>query len=134
MRAPHASARRFKAWFNAGVGFVAVALLRLLRLTNRKRMANMAGRLMRAIGPWLPEHRVGRDNLAAAFPDKSPEEIDKILAGAWDNLGRVGAEFAHLDRIKVLDFERGGEADVVYDRISFERFLAVRDSGKPTLI
>jgi KDO2-lipid IV(A) lauroyltransferase len=89
---------------------------------------------MRAVGPWLPEHKVGRANLAAAFPDKSPQEIETILGGVWENLGRVGAEFAHLDRLKVLDFERGGDADVVYDRTSFERFLAIRDSGKPTLV
>lgn len=125
---------RLKRSFNAIIGAIAVALLRLIRLTNRKRMTNLAGRLMRAIGPWLPEHRVGRENLRAAFPDKPAEEIEKILAGVWDNLGRVGAEFAHLDRIKVLDFERGGEADVIYDRTAFERFLAVRNSGKPTLV
>jgi len=123
-----------KAWANAAISVVAVGLLRVIRFVNRKRIANVTGRLMRAIGPWLPEHRVGRENLRAAFPDKSPQEIETILAGVWDNLGRVGAEFAHLDRIKVLDFERGGEADVIYDRISFDRFCAVRDSGKPTLV
>jgi 3-oxoacyl-[acyl-carrier-protein] synthase II len=47
----------------------------------------------------LREHRIGRDNLTAAFPEKSPAEIETILAGVWDNLGRVGAEFAHLDHI-----------------------------------
>jgi KDO2-lipid IV(A) lauroyltransferase len=128
------SARGLKAWFNAAVGFLAVGLLRLIRLIDRKRMANLLGWLMRAIGPWLPEHRVGRDNLVAAFPGKPAKEIEEILAGAWDNLGRVAAEFAHLDRIKVLDFEHGGQADVVYDKIAFERFLAIRDSGKPTLV
>jgi len=126
--------RRVKRAFDAGVGFVAVALLKLLRLTNRQRMANVLGRLMRVVGPWLPEHRVGRANLAAAFPDKSPAEIDAILAGVWDNLGRVAAEFAHLDRLKVLDFERGGDADVVYDRSSYDGFLAIRASGKPSLV
>lgn len=125
---------RLKRTLDAIIGAVAVALLRLIRLTNRKRMANLAGRLMSAIGPWLPEHRVGRDNLRAAFPGKPVDEIEKILAGVWDNLGRVGAEFAHLDRIKVLDFERGGEADVIYDRIAFERFVAVRNAAKPTLV
>jgi Kdo2-lipid IVA lauroyltransferase/acyltransferase len=125
---------RLKRTLDAIIGAVAVALLRLIRLTNRKRMANLAGRLMRAIGPWLPEHRVGRDNLRAAFPGKPVDEIEKILAGVWDNLGRVGAEFAHLDRIKVLDFERGGEADVIYDRTAFERFVAVRNAAKPTLV
>lgn len=126
--------RLLKTWFDAAIGWTAVALLRLLRLIDRKRTANAIGRLMRTIGPWFPEHRIGRENLVAAFPDKSPEEIEVILRGVWENLGRVAAEFAHLDRIKVLDFERGGAADVVYDRIAFERFLAIRDSGKPTLV
>ena len=125
---------RLKAYFNAGIGASAVGLLRLIRLIDRKRMANLLGRLMRAIGPWLPEHRVGRDNLVAAFPGKPAKEIKEILAGVWDNLGRVAAEFAHLDRIKVLDFERGGQADVIYDKTSFERFVAIRDAGKPTLV
>src|SRR5262249_35574376 len=92
------------------------------------------GAIMRAIGPWLPEHRVGRDNLRAAFPDKSPQEIETILSGAWENLGRIAAEFAHLDRLSLLDFDRGGEADVVCDRITSERFVAFRDADKPTLI
>ena len=127
------SGGRAKAWFDAAIGWTAVGLLRLLRFPNRKRMSNLVGRMVRAVGPWFPEHKIGRENLVAAFPDKSPDEIETILRGVWENLGRVGAEFAHLDRMKVLDFERGGEADVVYDRIAFERFLAIRDSGKPTL-
>ena len=126
-------ARRLKAWTDAAIGAVTVAALKLLRRMNRRRMSNFLGRLMRVVGPWLPEHKVGRANLKAAFPDKSAREIDAILAGVWENLGRVGAEFAHLDRMTVLDFERGGAADIVYDRISYERFLAVRDSGKPTI-
>lgn len=125
--------RRLKAWTDAAIGAVTVAALKLLRRMNRRRMSNFLGRLMRIVGPWLPEHKVGRANLKAAFPDKSAQEIDAILAGVWENLGRVGAEFAHLDRMTVLDFERGGEADIVYDQISYERFLAVRDSGKPTI-
>ena len=52
---------------------------------------------MRRVGPWLPEHRIGQANLAAAFPEKSAAEIERILRGVWDNLGRVAAEFAQLD-------------------------------------
>src|SRR5258708_6685823 len=87
-----------KAWANAVIGWLAVALLHAVRLINRKTMANVLGGLLRSVGPWLPEHRVGRDNLVAAFPDKPAEEIEKILRAVWDNLGRVGAEFAHIDR------------------------------------
>ena len=81
--------RALKSAGDRVLGWLTVAALGLLRRLDRKRMANLVGGLMRRVGPWLPEHRIGRDNLAAAFPDKSPQEIEKILAGVWDNLGRV---------------------------------------------
>jgi KDO2-lipid IV(A) lauroyltransferase len=123
---------------NLTAGYAAVGLLKVLRLINRKRMANLTGRVMRTVGPWLREHRTGRANLVAAFPEKTPQDIEAILVGVWDNLGRMAAEFAHLDRITILDLERGGGpadlVDVVYDRISFDRSKAVRDSGKAHLL
>ncbi len=125
--------RRLKAMTDAIAGWGAVALFRLFRLTDRKRTAELLAWLMRKIGPWLPEHRTGQRNLAAAFPDKSAAEIEQILTGVWDNIGRVAIEFVHLDRMQVLDFERPGPADVIYDRISFERFNTIRAAPRATL-
>src|SRR5947208_3328069 len=88
-----------KRAFNRVLGFLVVGALAVLRRINRRRMAKVLGALLRLVGPWFPEHKVGRENLRAAFPDKSPKEIERILAGVWDNLGRVAAEFAHIDRI-----------------------------------
>jgi KDO2-lipid IV(A) lauroyltransferase len=127
------TSRRLKTVVEAAVGRAAVALLRILRRANRQRMANGAARVMRKVGPWLPEHRIARANLVAAFPDKSPAEIEKILAGSWDNLGRVAAEFAQLDKLQVMELARPGPADITYDTIASERFLAVREGGQPTL-
>src|ERR1017187_5574622 len=80
-------------------GALAVWLLTGMRLANPDRLADFFGWTMRMIGPLLKENRIGRDNLVAAFPEKSPAEIEAILRGAWDNLGRLGAEFAQLDRL-----------------------------------
>src|SRR5436190_23762667 len=82
------------------------ALLKGIRCLNRQWISAAAAAVMRTIGPGLREHRLGRDNLRAAFPDKTPDEIERILRGVWDNLGRVAAEFAHLDRIVAGDPER----------------------------
>src|SRR5436190_18326951 len=119
------------------LGWLTIAALGLLRRLDRKRMANLVGGLMRRVGPWLPEHRIGRDNLAAAFPDKSPHEIEKILAGVWDNLGRYAAEFAHIDRMTIYNPETAHhpqEHDAVCDQTTYDRFKQLRDSGKPTLV
>src|SRR5262249_9919586 len=88
---------------NFMIGAVTIALLKLLRLANPDVVVNVAGRFMRTIGPFLLENRVGRANLTAACPEKSSAEIDAILRGVWDNVGRVAAEFAHLDRLSDFD-------------------------------
>jgi KDO2-lipid IV(A) lauroyltransferase len=119
---------------NAAAGSVAAGVLKTIRLTSRKGMADFAGALMRRVGPWRHEHRIGRENLAAAFPEKSPQEIEGILAGVWDNLGRVAAEFSHLDRIRIYDPAIPGAADIEYDEASLRRFHALRLDGKPALI
>jgi len=83
----------------AAVGALTIAMLRTTRYFDPVKTANLFARVTRRIGPLLPEQRIGRANLTAAFPEKSPEEIEAILAGVWDNLGRLGAEFAHIDHI-----------------------------------
>src|SRR5712672_2237547 len=83
----------------ASVGALTVALLRTTRYFDPDKTANFFGGATRFIGRRLREDRIGRENLKAAFPEKSPEEIETILAGVWDNLVRIGAEFAHLDHI-----------------------------------
>jgi KDO2-lipid IV(A) lauroyltransferase len=127
--------RRLKTGFDAVVGWFAVALLKCVRAVNRQRMANVLGAMLRAVGPWLPEHKIGRANLAAAFPSKHPTEIETILRGVWENLGRVAAEFAHIDRLTLPpEGELGnGAFDVTYQQASLDRFDAIRASGKPTL-
>src|SRR6201996_1633582 len=118
----------------AVVGALTTGMLRTTRYFDPIKTANLFGGMTHRIGPLLREQRIGRANLTAAFAKKSPEEIEKILAGVWDNLGRVGAEFAHLDR--VWDYE---EAHPERSRIevsprSLELFHQLRLDGKPALI
>lgn len=115
---------RFKKLLDAAIGAIAVALLRAVKLTNRERAANFAGAVMRKAGRLVPEHRLGRDNLRAAFPEKSDAEIEQILSGVWDNLGRVAAEFVHLNEFRV-DNPGTNDADtVIVDQLVIDR---VRD-------
>ena len=76
----------------AAVGAVTIGLLRATRYFDPIKTANLFGRITRFIGPMTREQKIARANLTAAFPEKSPEEIETILKGVWDNLGRLGAE------------------------------------------
>jgi KDO2-lipid IV(A) lauroyltransferase len=122
-----------KAALDAAIGSVAVALLRAVKLTDRRRAANLAGATLRRIGPLLKEHRLGRDNLRAAFPEKSDAEIETILAGAWDNLGRVAAEFVHLDEFHVAGLDSHDPNAIMLEPGMLERCRRVIGGGRPTL-
>jgi Kdo2-lipid IVA lauroyltransferase/acyltransferase len=69
----------------------------------------IGGALARAIGPRLGVSKRARLNLGRALPGLSKAEIVPIIAGMWDNLGRVAAEYPHLRRIRV--FEPGGRVE-----------------------
>jgi KDO2-lipid IV(A) lauroyltransferase len=117
---------------NAVAGRLVAGLLTVIRRFDRIWTSDAIAAFMRAVGPWLREHRTGRDNLRAAFPDKSDAEIERILIGVWDNLGRVAAEFAHLDHICAGNPMK---RDLIeYDADTIARFFRLKDDGKPALV
>jgi KDO2-lipid IV(A) lauroyltransferase len=107
--------------------------LNAIKHTDRKRMANAAGALLRKIGPLFKEHRIGRAQLRAAFAEKSDTEIETILGGVWDNLGRIAIEFAHLDEFCVEGFGRQTKDVITYPPESKERYDWIMHSGRATI-
>lgn len=87
--------------------------------------SGLGGWLGRSIGPHLSVSRRARRNLKTCFPEKSDAEIEAIVRGMWDNLGRVVGEFPHVAH---LDLSGGGQR-VTIDGI--EHFDRLRDDGKP---
>ena len=127
--------RATKRAANSAIGAITIGLLRLLRLTNPDTMGNVAGRFMRTVGPLLPENRIGRANLTAAFPEKSAAEIDTILRGVWDNLGRIAAEFAHLDRLSDFDpWHPERPTRIEARQADLDRFFKVLEQQKPAIV
>jgi KDO2-lipid IV(A) lauroyltransferase len=79
------------------IAFLLVALTaRALPLEVASRCS---GAIWRLVAPRLRRHKRALCNLAQAFPEKTPSEIEQIALGMWDNLGRTFAEFFHIDRI-----------------------------------
>ena len=118
----------------AAVGALTIALLRTTRYFDPIKTANLFGRITRLIGPLTREQKIARANLTAAFPEKSPEEIETILTGVWDNLGRLAAEFAHLDHIWEHDPAHPEDSRIEIQTRTHELFAQLRLDGKPALI
>jgi KDO2-lipid IV(A) lauroyltransferase len=118
----------------AAVGALTIALLRTTRYFDAVKTANLFGRIARLIGPLTREQKIGRANLTAAFPEKSPAQIEAILSGVWDNLGRLGAEFAHLDHIWEHDPAHPEDSRIEIPFRTHELFAQIRLNEKPALI
>jgi len=115
------------------LALVAAAAVALVRLVPERAAADAAGFVTRKLGMALPVSRkVGMRNLAIAFPDKSEAERRAILEECWDNLGRLAVEYCHLDRI--WDFDPTGARVSRIETDAIERFVALRDDGKPAII
>ncbi len=98
---------------------VAFALMGLLPVDAA---SNLGGFLGRNIGPRLPFSARARRNLRLAFPEQSAAETERIVAGMWDNLGRVAAEYPHIGEITAPESGR-------IDWIDTAPVRAMRDQG-----
>jgi len=105
----------------AGVLIVLFAMLRVLPIDWA---SGLCGAIAAAIGPLLKVSGVARRNLARAFPDLAPAEIENLLRGVWNNLGRVAGEYPHLARI----------ARTRVELVGVEHAFAARDDGKPGIL
>lgn len=106
----------------------------LLRLPSPEAAAAAGGALARSVGPLLKQHRVALRNLAIAFPEWPEHRRRAVARQAWDNLGRVAAEYVHMDRIWDFDPDRPNAGRIVADPAVVQRVMALRDDGKPALI
>ena len=117
-------------------GLAMIPLIRTLfwlaRRLGTDQASRVGGRIVRTVGPFLPAHRTAMANLALAFPDLDPAARRALAGEAWDNLGRTGAEYAHLHTLFDVD-----AADPASQRMQVSgegHFADLRDDGKPGLI
>ena len=114
------------------LAFVLLRVIRLLKKLDPDASSDFVGALARGFGPLIITSRVARKNLRMAYPEKSETEIEEILRGVWENLGRVAGEFVHLEEMWDYDHTRPNQDRIETD--DAEKFGALRDSGKPALI
>lgn len=77
-------------------------LIGLFRLMGLEYASAFGGFLGRNLFYRTSVSTRARNNLRAAYPEKSDAEIEAILVEMWDNLGRTIAEYAHLEKLSML--------------------------------
>lgn len=74
-------------------------LLFLFRLLPLDAASSLGGLLGRILGPRLAASRKAYKNLNRVFPDWDERRKRETVRAMWDNLGRVMAEYPHLEQI-----------------------------------
>jgi Kdo2-lipid IVA lauroyltransferase/acyltransferase len=92
-------------------------LVGIVRAMPLDTAARVSARIWGTIAPRLRRHRRALDNLAIAYPDKTPAEREVIARAMWENLGRVMAETMQIDRL----IRDPGRIRVANDRV-FRRY------------
>lgn len=122
----HASAWRRFVYRVEGTG--AWLLFRFFRLLPLDAASALGGLLARSIGPRLGASKRARLNLHRAMPELSDDEIERIVRGMWDNLGRVVAEYPHLAAFEI--YKPGGRVavegaveDIIASRSPEKRYI-----------
>ncbi len=80
-------------------GLLALALYALLRVLPLERASRLASWLFRSVGARSSQSRRARRQLALVLPDLTEARVDAIIAGMWDNIGRICADYVHLPKL-----------------------------------
>lgn len=80
-------------------GIALTILFYIFKILPPESASNLGGWLGSTIGPRLAASRKARKHIKLALPQKTKDEQDQIIHGVWENLGRVIAEYPHLETI-----------------------------------
>lgn len=99
-------------------------LFGLFKLMPLDTASAVGGYIGRSIGPRLGAKKKVLRNLRRALPGLNEQAYGDILTGMWDNLGRVMAEYPHLDKMDSSRVRVSG-AELVRPYV---------DNGKPFIL
>lgn len=120
--------KKLQYWIIARLAFAALAAVRLL---PARAALGFVDRSARLLGPYMGRHRVAMENLRAAFPEKSEDELQAIAGDMWGNMARLSAEYVFLDKIAYIDVDDPENASVLVEGVDL--FWRLKDEKKPRI-
>ncbi len=85
----------------------------MFRCLPRKTASNFGGWIGRALGPKLKANKKALKNLLMAMPELDDNRANEIINGMWGNLGRVIAEYPHLEAFSKNDIIIENEKELI---------------------
>jgi KDO2-lipid IV(A) lauroyltransferase len=98
-----------------------------LRALSPVSASNAGGTIARAVGPFISASKTADRNLKAVMPELDAAARRRIIAGAWENLGRTVGELAHIGTFRETESGPG------YAVTGWEHVDKVKAAGGPCL-
>jgi Kdo2-lipid IVA lauroyltransferase/acyltransferase len=112
---------------NIAEGTGAVLFYAFLRVLPLDWASGIGGWLARLIGPRLGITKRAEENLRRAMPELNEAERARVIRGMWDNLGRVIAEYPHLNQFRLFDpkgrIEGDDAGNILANRDPAQRYI-----------
>ncbi|MES2678128.1 MAG: lysophospholipid acyltransferase family protein [Pseudomonadota bacterium] len=83
----------------------------LFEIIGLKNASNFASFLARLIGKRISVHNLAKQNITKSLPNLNAAEVDEVLDGMWDNLGRIVGEFIHIAKFSGKELMNYAELD-----------------------
>ena len=118
-KAPHKSRLRIVRYFFEALGvFIFYGVFWLIPLDTA---SWIGGKLFRKFGPLSKKHKVALMNLEIAFPEKTPEQREKIALDEWENIGRTVFEYPHINKGDLIKRMKFINVDYAHDFINEQK-------------
>lgn len=111
----------------AALAYTVYGLLRCMPIDVASNFGSWAAR---TIGMRIGATRHGDRNLQLVMPELTAAQRREILAGMWDNLGRVMGEYPHLPALRRVEARRADR--IIVD--GAEHFEAAQADGRPVIM
>lgn len=78
-------------------GFFLKLMMLIFAFLSPKNASNLGGWIGKTIGPKLAASRKAINNIKLSLPKLDDNEVNLAIKGMWENLGRIMAEYPHLE-------------------------------------
>ena len=113
--------RQLKKWFLYPIQALLVyAFYGFFKILPLDVASRLGGVFLETLGSRLKANKKVKHNISIAFPDYTEAQKDAIIKAMWNNLGRVMAEYPHLNEMDETRVEIVGK----------EHLEAMRDSDR----
>ena len=101
----------------------------LFKIIGVNAASNLGSFLAGFIGKRISVNKLAKNNIANAIPQKKGE-IDDIIDGMWDNLGRICGEFVHICKMSKEDIGKL----VKIDKVTKDNLKGIKETSRGGII